>query len=318
MGAPVDACEAFAASVVVGAGSGTVLKAVILKPTLATLGGDGAYLTPPLPQGLSPSIVNAGHCWGARSDEMRVRSVQSFLSALASGDNRGLDRKAEIERRTRLLIERFDEYVVAFDRHPAFTRSGQLEYHALAIKMRHGFGSVGAALDSDQFLEQVRLTVRAWGIGGRSSVLVDDVAFGTALRKHRDEIIALEERRIDDAGGDTGVLGARLWCLISSLEVVENDAKLVSSTKVLHHLLPDLFVPMDRQFTRSFFCWHVPEFQYKQESIFLHAFERFVWIARATDPKQYVTGKKWRTSRTKIIDNALVGFCINENVPQPS
>jgi hypothetical protein len=27
------------------------------------------------------------------------------------------------------------------------------------------------------------------------------------------------------------------------------------------------------------------------------------------EPQQYVTGQGWRTSRTKILDNALIGFC---------
>jgi len=102
------------------------------------------------------------------------------------------------------------------------------------------------------------------------------------------------------------------------MEIVENDAKLVSATKALHHILPDLVVPMDRKFTRTFFCWHVPEFQYQQERVFRHAFEHFVRIARSVIPIQYATGSGWRTSRTKVIDNALVACCVKENLPIPS
>jgi hypothetical protein len=50
----------------------------------------------------------------------------------------------------------------------------------------------------------------------------------------------------------------------------------------------------------------------------MHAFERFVRIARATNPERLVTGTGWRTSKTKVIDNALVGFCIDENLAAPS
>jgi hypothetical protein len=31
-------------------------------------------------------------------------------------------------------------------------------------------------------------------------------------------------------------------------------------------------------------------------------------VARLVHPGQYVTGAGWRTSRTKILDNALIGF----------
>jgi hypothetical protein len=44
-----------------------------------------------------------------------------------------------------------------------------------------------------------------------------------------------------------------LWQLIDNLGIVENEAKLVSGSKALHHLLPDLVVPMDRAYTQKFF-----------------------------------------------------------------
>jgi hypothetical protein len=43
----------------------------------------------------------------------------------------------------------------------------------------------------------------------------------------------------------------QLWMVVESLGVVENVAKIVAGTKTLHHLLPDLVVPMDRAWTGS-------------------------------------------------------------------
>jgi hypothetical protein len=94
-------------------------------------------------------------------------------------------------------------------------------------------------------------------------------------------------------------------------DVVENQAKVVAGTKTLHHLLPDLVVPMDRAWTGRFFQFHLPEWQDadSQRRIFQLAYGHFVNVARQVQPEQYVTGRGWRTSRTKIIDNALIGFC---------
>lgn len=108
-----------------------------------------------------------------------------------------------------------------------------------------------------------------------------------------------------------------MWQLIDSLRIVDNEAKLVPCTKTLHHLVPDLVVPMDRMFTRVFFAWHVPEFQYQQERVFRHAFRHFSRIARAVMPSRLV-GDGGRTSGTEVPDNALVGFCQAENLPVPS
>lgn len=108
--------------------------------------------------------------------------------------------------------------------------------------------------------------------------------------------------------------GERLWVLIGSLGVVENKAKVVAGTKALHHLQPDLVPPMDRKWTGKFFKFHLPEWQNpaSQRRIFQLAYRHFIDVARQVQPQQYVTGIGWRTGRTKVIDNALIGFCKTE------
>jgi hypothetical protein len=98
------------------------------------------------------------------------------------------------------------------------------------------------------------------------------------------------------------------WSTIEALNVVDNDAQLVAGTKTLHHLLPDLVPPMDREYAQRFFRWHSPQFQYGQEKCFKIAFAALVLVARQVDPRQYVGTHPWHTSATKVLDNALVGF----------
>ena len=91
------------------------------------------------------------------------------------------------------------------------------------------------------------------------------------------------------------------------MDIVTNDAKIVGGTKTLHHLLPELIVPIDRAYTKNFFGWHDPQFQYDQHACFHEAFLAFVTVARSANPRQYVS-KGWNSSLTKVIDNALVGM----------
>ncbi len=108
---------------------------------------------------------------------------------------------------------------------------------------------------------------------------------------------------------DVANAGARVWRLIKSVQLVENKAVLVPSTKALHHVLPDLVVPMDRAYTRPFFGWHAPEFQSHQARCFEHAFGAFHRVAKRANPRQYV-GTGWNTSLSKVIDNAVVGVFV--------
>jgi hypothetical protein len=96
--------------------------------------------------------------------------------------------------------------------------------------------------------------------------------------------------------------------LVTELGVAENMARIVAGTKTLHHLLPDLVPPMDRAWTGAFFGWNVTDPQYHQRTILTEAFGAFTQVARSCRTSRPV-GSGWNTSATKLLDNALIGYC---------
>jgi hypothetical protein len=227
-------------------------------------------------------------------------------------------RSALIDTRISRLVNGFGRYVQAYDDHVSFT-SEQLTAHRATVALRQQAGSVRAAVGSEQFLMSLRRTLLAWGIGRRASRLVSAGAFADALHAALPRLEALEPLRIDESELP-GEAAEALAQLTGSLGVVTNKAKLVAGTKTLHHLLPDLVPPMDRAWTGLFFQFHAPEWQdaRSQRRTFELAYSSLVGVARQVRPQQYVTGTGWRTTRTKVIDNALIGFCMTElGEPQP-
>jgi hypothetical protein len=111
-----------------------------------------------------------------------------------------------------------------------------------------------------------------------------------------------------------GTTEEHLWRLIDGIHVVENQARLVALSKTLHHVLPDLLPPIDRMYTQEFFGFHSPEFQYGQQRVFGQIWLHYVEIARAVHPATYV-GPGWRTSRSKVIDNAIVAYVHRSRQP---
>jgi hypothetical protein len=214
-----------------------------------------------------------------------------------------------IEQRISKLVSGFGRYVAIYDQQVPFTGE-QLAAHRVTIALRRQLGSVRAAASDQEFAAALRRTLLAWGIGRRASRLVSEHDFAAALRNAVPRLEEFEPLTIDSVGLPAD-LAERLWLLINSLGVVENKAKLVAGAKTLHHLLPDLVVPMDRAWTGMFFQLHLPEWQDPagQRRIFGIACNQFAAVARRVQPQQYVTGQGWRTSRTKILDNALIGFC---------
>lgn len=210
---------------------------------------------------------------------------------------------------TDLLVADFPRFLHAFEENCPFNRYGQLEYHVKTIKRLKECGSVGRALADESFLRSLHDTLQVWGIGARGSNLKPLAQFASALRQRESEIASFAGIALDQPGLDAEPTSSRLWQLINTLDVVTNNQKIVAGTKALHHLLPELVVPMDGAYTKPFFGWHNPQFQYGQEGCFREAFMAFAKIARAANPRQYVS-VGWSSSITKLIDNAVVGvFC---------
>lgn len=204
------------------------------------------------------------------------------------------------------LVKFFPAFLKAFQENCPFRKYGQFEYHNNTIRMRKEHGSAIKALKDESFLRSLYSTLEAWGIGSRASNLKKFPDFVEAIRTKENQLSDLEHYFIDDPDLDIPDTLKKLSNLIFSLDIVDNEAKLVSSTKALHHLLPNLVVPIDRSYTQIFFGWENTKFQYYQKECFERAFRSFVWIARQSNPEQYV-GKGWNTSRTKVIDNAIIG-----------
>ena len=222
-----------------------------------------------------------------------------------------------IQKRVDQMGDAFGHYVQVHDEQVPFTGE-QLAAHRACIALRRRVGSVRGAVGDEEFINALRRTLRAWGIGVRGSRLVSDQDFRDALYAAVPSLEALKPFTID-ASNLPEEISSQLWLLIDSLGVVENKAKIVAGTKTLHHLLPDLVVPMDRAWTGTFFQFHLPEWQdpSSQRRIFRLAYSQFAALARSVQPQQYVTGRGWRTSRSKVIDNALIGYCKAELSTRP-
>lgn len=69
----------------------------------------------------------------------------------------------------------------------------------------------------------------------------------------------------------------------------------------------DLVPPMDCAYTAPFFGW-AQRLQGREAEFFEIAFRAYADMAERTNPATYA-GQGWNTSLTKVLDNAVVGYC---------
>jgi hypothetical protein len=213
-------------------------------------------------------------------------------------------KKTIVAERVRALVEQFAFYVEKFDRKPAFT-DDQLNTHLATLRRRRELANSRVAVADNEFLDNLYNTLRLWKIGRRKSKLVPFAEF-THLLHCRGESIAKLDRLALDEKLDIDATIPNIWNLIETLGIVDNQNTVVAGTKCLHHILPELVPPMDRDFTVTFF--DASTFQSRPKAFFDHAFRTFAYIAKHVNPVQYI-GERWRSSGPKIIDNAVVSFC---------
>lgn len=217
-------------------------------------------------------------------------------------------KRARVESRLAEMAAGFDGFVDRYDVMVPFVRDGQYELHRATIDYRAQFRYVADALLDDGFVDLVHKTLKAWGIGKRASRLQPLGAFATALRDETAAFSELESLRLEElTESDAESIGKKIWDLIESLRVVDNIARIVAGTKTLHHLLPELVPPMDRAWTGRFFEWNPVDLQVNQRSTFVGAFSDLAGVATSVHPSRLV-GPGWRTSPTKVIDNAVVAY----------
>ena len=221
-----------------------------------------------------------------------------------------------LEARTRNLIARFADYLHAFGATPAFNDE-QLRAHVDTLALRSRLGSAAAAARNAEFARALYHTLELWRMNTRGAKLVSPAKFEASLQRCAAEIERFEKDHLEADAMDAAATAARLWSLIDGLRITDTGVRLVACTKALHHLLPNLVVPMDRQFTGAFFGWNTHDWQKKEERLFKSAFIVFREIAQKAKPSGYI-GAGWNTGPAKIIDNAIVSYCRETQLDQAS
>ena len=223
-----------------------------------------------------------------------------------------LDRTELLTGRIRDLIAGFAECVLTFEISEAFP-GPSVYFHLRAIERRREHRSVASLLGDQLLLEYVYAVLPAWGMHrmGRQAAKVAD--FGVIVTALRQATPALEELwplRITTMSPEAaGRAAAAAWGAIASLGVSTSQTQIVAGSKFLHHLLPDLVPPIDREYTFSFFTDRpaVPS----DRAAFLEWFPQLAAIgAQCQEPIRDAIsrGGFMATGEAKIIDNAIMGF----------
>jgi len=175
-------------------------------------------------------------------------------------------------------------------------------------------------LENEHFIEYVYATLASWGMhrmGPTGSKMRDFKVFRQSILSNKNLFLELKKSRLEALTDENKEdVFPMLKTLFKNLVVMQSGSNLVGNSKVIHHLLPDLVPPIDRQYTIRFFYGdltskYAPLFHKEEETdLFLEIVDYFRIICKRLNltENDYDKTKPFNTSIPKVIDNAMIGL----------
>ena len=142
--------------------------------------------------------------------------------------------KEELRRcRIDQLKNEFQRYLAEFTLNCPFS-TFQRDSHKSTIERRRALGSAVAAIRDEFFLEDLRTTLKVWGIGIRGATLVDINKFAESLSRFKSVIAELDGHNIEDDNLNLNWVIQKLWGVIDGLDIAVNlKGKKVSARDIV-------------------------------------------------------------------------------------
>ena len=185
-------------------------------------------------------------------------------------------------------------------------------HKSLIERMKTRFSTPSEAADSEAFLTDLYDILKAW-YGNRSRWLIDFGGFKIAVKHAAAQLDSLKGLRVESVGPThVGCINDTLWRVIQTLIITRGKARIVSGTKAIHHLVPDLIPPMDVRYTGRFF-WKLSEIGQaaRQQAVFRLIFRASYDLAQCVSTNSAFmacVGTGFHTSLPKALDNAIIGL----------
>ena len=189
-------------------------------------------------------------------------------------------------------------------------REGPDLYFYRRLIAKHKAKKLPELLESNYFIELVYATLVSWDMNTRGAKMEYFDKFKEEIMKNKGEILELTQKRIERLSESEFVqVLTKLLFIYGNLHLMKTHSRLVSNSKVLHFLLPELVVPMDRKNTLVFFYGSESESRNKFREIMVYAYKT------AKNPLfQKHFDEKWHTTIPKMIDNAIIGYMKKKNM----
>ena len=163
-------------------------------------------------------------------------------------------------------------------------------------------------ITSDEFIKLVYDMLIAFKMNSRGAKLSAFADFKKTIKKHADTIQSFARYKLEKVKETDDSFKEMIDSLFDNLCLTQTKSSLVTFSKTMHFLLPDLFMPIDRRYTLRFFYESTP---INQKQCFLQVFEQFRAFAQEHHEilkAQVDKTSCWNCNIPKVIDNSIIAY----------
>jgi hypothetical protein len=176
-----------------------------------------------------------------------------------------------------------------------------LYFYKRLLALRRQTSDIIAFLNNDYNLEIIYATLVSWDMNSRGAKLKYFDEFKSSILSCMDSLNAINGMS-DIKSIDILDLQIQLLGVYKKLSLMKTKGRLVSNSKFLHFLFPDLFVPMDRKNTLEYFYGNTNESVNKFFEITEFSFDL---VKKLLDDNVQLD-EGWNSTIPKTIDNAII------------
>ena len=188
-------------------------------------------------------------------------------------------------------------------------------FYLKVIKMVKNSGKDYIKLfDDERFMEYLYATLCSWGMHrmDKNTRMADFEDFKKSIKGQKCRFDKLKDKVLVK---DLHKYKEEIRDLFVVLKVMKRAKapKLVANSKIMHYLLPDFIPPIDKGNSLYFFYGrkNIPSGN-DESTVFWEILEKFKEIAVSLKLGPQDLKNKWDTSVPKLIDNAIIGWNIEE------
>lgn len=171
---------------------------------------------------------------------------------------------------------------------------------------------------SNRHIEYVYATLVAWGMhrmGPTGAKMPNFDEFKESIIAHKDKLEELRGKRIEYiTRNEIDSIIESLSIICFSIKGSTSNSHLVSGSKTLAHILPNLVCPMDRQYTLRFFKFRSKDTENDIFKFVMRSMWDFYQNSNNVKSVQSLLGQTFNENYPKIFDNLIIEY-VKDKLP---